>query len=184
MRITGGSRRGRTLITPDSDAIRPTADKTRLAVFNMLQSRGLIVDAVVIDAFCGTGALGIEAVSRGAAHAILIDKHASSLDLARRNVEALKLTAEITVMTGDATALPTRPASRLPATLMFLDPPYHKGLVTPALQSLSRGGWLADGSVTAVIETEKEWIPDLPADWAIETQKTYGISAVYIVTRA
>lgn len=183
MRITGGTLRGRTLLTPENQLIRPTADKTRLAVFNMLQSRHVIVDAVVMDAFCGTGALGLEAVSRGAARAILMDNAPSSLTLARKNTEALRLSAQVTLIGGDATKLPARAANQPAATLVFIDPPYRQGLINPTLSALSGGAWLSAGA-TVVVEVEGDYTPAWPAGFTQVHQKTYGQSAIYLLEYA
>jgi len=180
MRITGGSHRGRILTSPSDDRIRPTADKTRLAVFNMLQARQGIVDTTVIDAFCGTGALGLEALSRGAKQAILFDADAASLALARKNTQDLRLDHQTTCLLQDATKLPRRLEKLAPASLVFLDPPYRQNMVIPALISLQAGDWLAHKAL-CVIETEKEYTPQIPSGFRIIQQKSYGQSTIYLV---
>lgn len=183
LRITGGFLRGRLLRAPDDQTIRPTADKTRLAVFNMLESRGCLRDAVVIDAFCGTGALGIEAISRGAVHSIFIDQATTSLDLARANAGDLKITDQCMFMNGDATRLTRRPANILPATLIFLDPPYRQNLVLPAMASLIDQNWVSESGAILVVESEKEWTPSWRNDLQVLTAKTYGQSALYLLQK-
>ena len=115
MRITGGEFSGRILEAPKGSDIRPTSDKVRLAVFNMLNSRGLVENAIVLDAFCGTGALGLEALSWGAAHAVFIDKNRTSLDLCKRNCAALKITDRADHILKDASKPGPLPAGSQPA---------------------------------------------------------------------
>ena len=129
MRITGGLHRSRKLETPKNDAVRPTSDKVRQALFNMLNSRGLVRDAVVLDAFCGTGALGLEALSQGAARAIFIDKAKSSTDLCHQNIETLNVGDQSCVLLQDSAKIKLRPDGIPHVELVFLDPPYRKGLV-------------------------------------------------------
>jgi 16S rRNA (guanine966-N2)-methyltransferase len=153
MRIVGGRLRGRTLAAPKSQAIRPTADRLREALFNILVHAygDPIAGARVLDLFAGTGALGIEAASRGAAFVLFIDDGAEARALVRQNVEALGL--------GGVTRLFRRDATRLgsahpvePFSLVFLDPPYGKGLAERALASARDGGWLAPEALIVVEE--------------------------------
>lgn len=182
MRITGGTRRGRILTGPLDDTVRPTSDKARLAIFNMLESRGAVRGAVVLDAFCGTGALGIEAVSRGAAQATLVDASAASIALASKNVREGAFDEQIVVLSRDATNPGGPPAGVLPATLVFFDPPYHKGLVMPALTALYEQGWISHDSAYIMIETEREFALSNWPEWAEHIQtKTYGIAAVHLL---
>src|ERR1700740_3543250 len=143
MRVVGGRLRGRNLASPASQAIRPTADLLRDSVFNILVHAydNPIEGARVLDLFAGTGALGIEAVSRGAAFALFIDNGAEARALLRNNVEALALGGVTKVYRRDATDLgPAHPIE--PFSLVFLDPPYSKGFAEKALASLCNGGWL------------------------------------------
>src|SRR5438046_8641752 len=145
MRIVGGRLRGRALATPKSHAIRPTADRLREALFNILvHAHGdPISGARVLDLFAGTGALGIEAVSRGAAFALFVDDGAEARALLRQNVEALGVAAVTRIFRRDATKLgPAHPVE--PFSLVFLDPPYGRGLAVKALVSAREGGWLTD----------------------------------------
>lgn len=183
MRITGGTYRGRTLITPPDDHIRPTADKTRLAVFNMLESRDLVRGAVAMDVFCGTGALGIEAISRGATSCTFMDQSPVAITLARRNASALSCDSQCKFVATDARHLPTRPATTAPATLVFMDPPYRQDLVLQTLAALERGNWVDPTRVVYMIETEKEWVPNWPAGFEIIQSKTYGITTIYLMGR-
>src|SRR3569832_54438 len=147
MRVGGGRLKGRNLASPSSRDIRPTADRLREAVFNILVHAydDPIGNARVLDLFAGTGALGIEAVSRGATFALFVDNGAEARALLRNNVEALGLGGVTKVYRRDATNLgPAHPVE--PFSLVFLDPPYGKGLAEKALASLRDGGWLAPGA--------------------------------------
>jgi 16S rRNA (guanine966-N2)-methyltransferase len=153
MRIVGGRLRGRALEAPKSQAIRPTADRLRESLFNILVHAygNPIVDARVLDLFAGTGALGFEALSRGAAFVLFVDDGAEARALLRENVEALGAGGSTKVYRRDATKLgPVSPLE--PFSLAFLDPPYGKGLAEQALAAARRGGWLMSGAVAAVEE--------------------------------
>jgi len=155
MRVVGGRLRGRNLASPQSREIRPTADRLRESVFNILiHAYGdPISGARVLDLFAGTGALGIEAVSRGAAFALFVDNGTEARALLRNNVEALGLGGVTKVFRRDATNLgPAHPVE--PFSLAFLDPPYGKGLAEQALASLRDGGWLSDQALVVVEEAK------------------------------
>ena len=155
MRVVGGRLKGRSLASPASREIRPTADRLRESLFNILvHAYGDPVDgARVLDLFAGTGALGIEAVSRGAKFALFVDNGTEARALLRANVEALGLGGVTKVFRRDATDLgPAHPVE--PFSLVFLDPPYGKGLAEKALASLRDGGWLTPGA-TLVVEEAK-----------------------------
>jgi 16S rRNA (guanine966-N2)-methyltransferase len=153
MRIVGGRLKGRALIGPKSDAIRPTSDRLRESLFNILiHSYGdPLPGARVIDLFAGTGALGLEAISRGAEFTLLVDDGAQARALIRENVEALGLGGVTRIFRRDARKLGAAPPGP-PYTLAFLDPPYGRGLAEPALTSLAHGGWLAPGALVIVEE--------------------------------
>jgi 16S rRNA (guanine966-N2)-methyltransferase len=179
MRIIGGTARGRLLKTPVGQEIRPTSDKVRLAIFNALYSRGGVVDKVVLDAFCGTGALGCEAISQGAVKSIFCDISRQSLTLAKENAAALGFEDRAEFILKDAAKLGSRPDKTLPADIIFLDPPYRKNLVTPTLEVLESGNWLADNSLI-VIETEIG--AKLEKNYGeIVFNKTYGETQVSII---
>ena len=155
MRVVGGRLKGRNLASPASRDIRPTADRLREAIFNILIHAydDPIQDARVLDLFAGTGALGVEAVSRGAKFALFIDNGAEARALMRDNVEALGLGGVTKVYRRDATNLgPAHPME--PFSLVFLDPPYGKGLADEALVSLRDGGWLTAGALLVVEEAK------------------------------
>src|SRR3954468_7241522 len=155
MRVVGGRLKARTLASPSTQQIRPTADRLRESLFNILAHAydDPIVEACVLDLFAGTGALGIEAVSRGAKFTLFVDNGAEARALLRNNVEALGLGGVTKVYRGDATDLgPVHPVE--PFALVFLDPPYGRGLAEKALASLRDGGWLAPGALLVVEEAK------------------------------
>jgi len=153
MRIVGGRFGGRALASPRSQAIRPTADRLRESLFNILiHAYGdPITGARVLDLFAGTGGLGLEALSRGAAFALFVDDAAEARALLRENIAALGLGGVTRIFRRDATRLgPAHPVE--PFSLVFLDPPYGKGLGEKALVSARDGGWLAPGALVVVEE--------------------------------
>ena len=155
MRVVGGRLKGRNIAAPTSRDIRPTADRLRESVFNILVHAydNPIDGARVLDLFAGTGALGIEAVSRGAAFALFVDNGAEARALLRNNVEALALGGVSKVYRRDATDLgPAHPMQ--PFSLAFLDPPYGKGLAEKSLASLRDGGWLVADALVMVEEAK------------------------------
>jgi len=153
MRIVGGRLKGRNIASPSSQAIRPTQDRLRESLFNILMHAygNPMLDARVLDLFAGTGALGIEAVSRGASFALFVDNGAEARALLRQNVEALGLGGTTKVYRRDATNLgPAHPIE--PFTLAFCDPPYRMKLADKALASLRDGGWLTPDALVVVEE--------------------------------
>jgi 16S rRNA (guanine966-N2)-methyltransferase len=153
MRIVGGRFRGRPLAGPQGSAIRPTSDRLRESLFNILEHGHGLPEAAtrVLDLFAGTGALGLEALSRGAAHAAFVETGVEGRGLIRRNIEALGLTGATRILRRDATAL--GPAGTIaPFDLVFCDPPYGKGLGERALISAAQGGWLKDGALCVLEE--------------------------------
>jgi 16S rRNA (guanine966-N2)-methyltransferase len=161
MRVTGGKLGGRRLVAPENQLVRPTSDRARQAIFNILDHRDFSIgftveNAAVADLFAGTGALGIEALSRGARFCLLVDNDAESRALQRENVDALGLTGVTKIWRRDATDLgPLGAGAGGPFDLVFLDPPYRKNLVAPALKSLQDGGWLSSNALL-VVETAKD----------------------------
>jgi 16S rRNA (guanine966-N2)-methyltransferase len=174
MRIVGGRWRGRRLKPPPDDRVRPTADRVREALFNILAHRGALADAVVLDLFAGTGALALEALSRGAARAVLVDRDARSLALARENAAALGAGAQCEFVLADAAQLAPRPVG---AGLAFLDAPYGRGLAGPALAAAAAGGWLAPGAL-CVIETGADETLALPPGVREEDARLYGSTRI------
>jgi len=156
MRVVGGSLRRRVLAAPKSQSIRPTADRLREALFNILVHAygDPITGARVLDLFAGTGALGIEALSRGAAFTLFVDDGADSRALLRENVATLGLGGTSRIFRRDATKLgPAHPVE--PFALVFLDPPYGRGLAELALASARSGGWLVPDALIVVEEAKK-----------------------------
>lgn len=177
MRVVGGTLRGRTIEGPDDEALRPTSDRARQALFNILEhgrfstdGRSLLPGARVLDAFCGTGAFAIEALSRGATHATLLDSASPAITLARRNLSALGLTARARVMQVDATRPSAAPETH---TIAFLDPPYRSGLAEPALAALAAAGWLAPQALS-IVETEAREPLAAPVGFALLDERRYG----------
>ncbi len=175
MRVVAGRFRGRALQAPDDMTIRPTSDRVRESVFNIL-AHGIedfaLDGARVIDLFAGTGALGIEAVSRGAAYCLFVEEAPEARALIRKNVEALGLTGETRIFRRDATDL--GPAGNMePYRLAFLDPPYGKGLGTKALAGLAEGKWLTPGAV-CVFEERAGTEVVIPAAFELLDTRTYG----------
>ena len=153
MRVVGGRLRSRPLAGPKSHALRPTADRLREALFNiLLHGYGdPVTGARVLDLFAGTGALGIEAISRGASYALFVDDGVEARALLRDNIESLGLGGVTRIFRRDASRLgPAHPLE--PFTLAFLDPPYGKGLAEKALASARDGGWLKPGALVVVEE--------------------------------
>jgi len=153
MRVVGGRLRSRPLAGPKSDAVRPTSDRLREALFNVLAHAygDPVTGARVLDLFAGTGALGIEAISRGAAHALFVDDGVEARALLRANVETLGLGGVTRIFRRDASKLgPAHPLE--PFDLVFLDPPYGKGLAEKALVSARDGGWLKPQALIVVEE--------------------------------
>src|SRR3954462_4081443 len=153
MRIVGGRLRGRALLTPTSQALRPTADRLRESLFNILtHAYGESVEgARVLDLFAGTGALGLEALSRGAAFVLFVDDGAEARALLRGNVDALGAGGATKVYRRDATRLGPAPPME-PDSVAFLDPPYGKGLAERALMSAREGGWLTPDALIVIEE--------------------------------
>lgn len=186
MRIVSGRHRGRRLIGPEGSEIRPTADRVRESLFNIIEHGGfgedgtsVLHDAVVLDAFCGTGALGFEALSRGAAAATMLDSSQRALDCVRETARTLGETASVSLLLRDATR--PGPAPRAHA-LAFLDPPYGEGLAGPALAALRDRGWLAAGAIVAVETGAKEAL-ELPDGFRLLDERRYGAARITLLTR-
>lgn len=172
MRIIAGQYRGRKLISPQSNDIRPTSDKMRGAIFNALQSRMVFEGAIVADLFCGSGALGLEAISRGAQRCYFLDKNARSLQLAKDNSAQLGCSAQCHFIKGDATAPGTFAALSNKIGLFLCDPPYAQGLVDRVLDVISRADVLTSDAMGAV-ECEAANEPYHEA-FTVMTQKKQG----------
>ncbi|MEP9378918.1 16S rRNA (guanine(966)-N(2))-methyltransferase RsmD [Aquabacter sp. CN5-332] len=172
MRVVGGSLRGRALKAPSSQATRPTSDRLREALFNVLaHAYGDAADgARVLDLFAGTGALGIEAISRGAAFALFVEEAVEARALIRENVEALGLTGTTRIFRRDATKLGDCPPGDA-YSLIFCDPPYGKSLAEAALLSARQGGWLAPDALVVVEEKAGAFV--VPDGFEVLEQRRY-----------
>lgn len=184
MRIVGGAFRGRPLATPRSDAIRPTTDRTREAVFNVLAHRfaGRLEGARVLDLFAGTGALGLEAISRGAASCLFIEESAEGRGLIRTNVEAFGLQGRTKIFRRDATNL-GEIGTIQPFDLTFADPPYGKGLGEQALHAALAGGWL-ERQALCVVEEAASALFTLGAGFEVVDERDYGETVIRFIERA
>jgi len=188
MRIISGVHRGRKLKTPDGENVRPTSDRAREALFNVLAHSldGFDLQATsVVDLFCGTGALGLEALSRGAGHVTFIDADRKSLSLAKENAAILGEWRRVTLLKIDCRRLGPPPlAAKSPCGLAFLDAPYNLGLTGPALLALTSKGWLATDAIVVVEVAGKE-ILDPPRSLRVLDDRTYGAARlVFLQNRA
>jgi 16S rRNA (guanine966-N2)-methyltransferase len=184
MRIVGGRLKGRTIIPPTSRAIRPTSDRLRESIFDILAHRfeGIIDGALVIDIFAGSGALGFEALSRGAKSVLFVDNGDQALELLRANIASLALGDVARVSRSDATRLGKAPSGSPRFTLAFLDPPYAQGLAEPALKRLSEGGWLASHALVAVEESAKTEVR-APRGLRVFQERVYGdAKLIFLIT--
>ena len=181
MRVVGGELRGRPLASPRDNAIRPTTDRTREAVFNMLAHRfvDMLEGARVLDLFAGTGALGLEALSRGASYCVFIEESVEGRGLIRTNVESFGLTGRTKIFRRDATALGD--AGTLGHFgLIFADPPYGKGLGEKVLRSVRAGGWLAPGALCVVEEAADAAFEPGPG-FSIVEERSYGETVIRLI---
>ena len=181
MRIVGGEFRGRPLATPRSQSIRPTTDRTREAVFNVL-THGFpekLEGTRVLDLFAGTGALGLEALSRGAAHCLFIEESAEGRGLIRTNVEAFGLQGRTKIFRRDATGLGDA-GTIAPFGLVFADPPYGKGLGEVALRSALRGGWLLPGALCVVEEAASAPF-EVGPEFSVVDERNYGETVIRFI---
>ena len=182
MRIVAGKFRGKHLGSPDDDSIRPTADRVRESIFNILASRlGPSLDGLrVVDLFAGTGALGLEALSRGAANVVFVDTGAEARGLIRNHIEAFGAGGVAKLLRRDAANL--GPAGTMgPVDLVFLDPPYGQGLAERALVSLRDGGWLKPETVL-VLEESSDAAVHLPEGFTLDDRREYGAAAVHFLS--
>lgn len=184
MRIVSGAFRGKTLAAPKGEATRPTSDRARQAIFNILEHAAWspgVQGVRVMDLFAGSGALGFEALSRGAAFCLFVETDEAARGAIRENVEAMQLFGQTRVHRRDATDLGVRPGADGPAFgLAFLDPPYGQGLGEVALARLAEGGWLAPGAVVVFERGASE--PDfaVPGYEALDV-RDYGAARVHFL---
>lgn len=180
MRIIAGQWRGRKLASPPDESVRPTSDRVREAVFSMIAARlGGFSGLRVADIFSGSGALGLESLSRGASHATFVDSARTSCRLVEQNATTLGAKAQIQVLNRPATNLPPAVESY---DVVFMDPPYGKDLVQPALAQLLQQGWAGADTLVAVETPRDEEVTD-PA-WEIMRTATYGITRITLLRPA
>jgi 16S rRNA (guanine966-N2)-methyltransferase len=183
MRIIGGRHRGRKLSAPAGQDVRPTADRTREALFNILAhgrfatSGSPFAGRRVLDAFAGTGAFGLEALSRGAVHATFLELAPAALKALAANVAGLGEEARTTLLRADATTPPAAPA---PCALVGLDPPYGSGLSSPCLAALAARGWLEPGAL-AVAEIAATEAFEPPPGFLVEDERRYAAARLVIL---
>ena len=185
MRIVGGRHRGRRLLAPAGDTVRPTSDRAREALFNILSHGQLAADGIpfagkaVLDAFAGTGAFGLEALSRGAAEAFFIERDPEAVIVLRRNVAFLGGSDHAEIVPGDATR---PPRARVACAVAFIDPPYRSGLAAPALEALDRAGWLKPDALVIVELAAREELPS-PAGFTLLDERVYGAARLVFLRR-
>ncbi len=213
MRIVAGRHRGRPLVAPEGLAVRPTGERAREALFDVLASGrhasgqdgggkdgggkdgggkdgggkgappgGTLAGARVLDAFAGSGALGLEALSRGAAQAVFMESHPGALDMLERNVAALGEGARATVLRADVLRPPPAERGPGPCGLALLDPPYNQGLAPPALTALAAAGWLTADALAIVELMAKEPFEPPPGFTLLEERK-YGKARLVFLRR-
>ena len=185
MRIIGGRHRGRRLVAPPGDKVRPTSDRAREALFDILAhgdfaAGGIpFAEGTVLDAFAGTGALGLEALSRGAAEAVFFEQNPEALAALRRNVASLGESDRAQIRPYDATR-PPRAGTR--CAVVFIDPPYRSGLAAPALAAIDAAGWLAPDAL-AVIEIRAREKLEPPAGFTLLDARVYGAARLVFLRR-
>ncbi len=181
MRIVGGRHRGRVLVAPPGRDLRPTADRVRESLFNILAHGHAIpgggsplIGVTVLDAFAGTGAVGLEALSRGAARALFMENAAPALAALRANIAACGEEARCEIIEADATHPPRAPTA---CAVVFLDPPYGKGLAEAALSALAESGWLAENAICAIELAAREPF-SLPDGFTAADERRYGAARI------
>lgn len=180
IRLIGGEFKRRLLPVLDSPGLRPTPDRTRETLFNWLMTA--LPGARALDLFAGSGALGFEALSRGAGHVHMIERERLIADRLNDNIALLGIESRVTLTASDALQwLEKTPP--VPFDLVFIDPPFHKGLVAPVCQQLATRGWLADEAFI-YIEVEAGVAPDVPTDWQLHRETRAGESRSYLYKRS
>lgn len=189
MRVVGGKFRGRTIEGPKDDRVRPTSDRVRESIFNVLYHNdfgvGFSLEGVrVLDLFAGTGALGVEALSRGAKFCLFVDDHFESRAIIRRNVETMNLTGSSKIWRRDVTDMgPMEPNAGGPFGLVFADPPYRSEMLSKALASSLGGGWLSESAIVVAEMAEDETLGAV-AGLDVLDERVYGDTKVVLLRRA
>ena len=181
MRIVGGIYRGKSLASPKGNETRPTSDRVRESLFNILSHNFEDLDwntSRVLDLFAGTGALGLEAVSRGALHSIFVEQDAAARGIIRENIEQLNLTGQCRIFRRDATRLGESGTAGT-FNLVFADPPYGKGLGEKAMTETIKGGWLAPNALFVLEESKRSEL-QMVEGFELCDQREYGDTAIYI----
>lgn len=183
MRIISGTLKGRRLHTPKDSETRPTSDRLRESIFNILVHGwpGLLAGARVADIFAGSGAMGIEAISRGADFAVFVEKHSAGRELVSRNLEALNITDRARVIEGDARSLP--PVDK-PFELIFMDPPYRRGLGEAALAALRQTGWLLPDTLVVLEAAADEQLEIPPGYEAVDRRLQGGSQVIFLLPKS
>jgi 16S rRNA (guanine966-N2)-methyltransferase len=178
-RIVAGDAGGRRLVVPKGDTTRPTSDRVREGLFNALDARGLVAGSSVLDLYCGSGALGLEAASRGAASVVLVDASRQAVDAARVNVSSLGFPRVQVVLSTVQRYLARKPA--LASSLVFADPPYLMGQdeVTEMLTALTTRGWLQPSAVILLERSSRSLEPQWPAGLTRQAIRRYGETAIW-----
>ncbi len=183
MRIVAGKHRGRRLVAPEGLAVRPTADRTREALFSILgqgrEGPAPLEGARVLDAFAGTGALGLEALSRGAGSVAFMESQSSALAALERNIQALGEQEHTRVLRADVLR---PPRAEPPADIVLMDPPYNQGLAEPALIALAEAGWIA-AETNVVVELMAKEPFEAPPGFRITDERKYGKARLVFVAR-
>ncbi len=176
LRVIAGSARGRRLVTPEGEHVRPTKDIAREAMFSALDARGALEGAAVLDLYAGTGALAIEALSRGAAEAVIVERDRTALDAIRANVEVLTDDEPIDVVARDVSRFVSAgPPPQAPFDLVFVDPPYRTAdeEITALLTALRTPGWLAEGAIVSVERPRRNPVV-VPCGFTNGWERTFG----------
>ncbi|WP_421792565.1 16S rRNA (guanine(966)-N(2))-methyltransferase RsmD [Hyphobacterium sp.] len=186
MRIVAGQFKGRPLAAPKGANTRPTSDKARQALFNVLEHAAWappLDGARIVDLFAGSGALGFEAMSRGGAFALFVETDARARGAIRDNIEIFQLFGNTRLHRRSATDLGEKPAKLgKPFNLVFLDPPYGKDLAPPALKGLIEGGWVTEDALAVLEVAADEAVPDLPG-WSPVDERIWGAAKVVFLNR-
>ncbi len=184
MHIFSGSLKGRKIDSPRGSSVRPTSGRTREAIFNLLthgnfleSDASVLEGAHVLDLYCGSGALAFEAISRGAAHAVLIDIENNNLEAVRHNAARMGIEKQMVCIRSDSS---NPPPARVACNLIFIDPPYMSGLAQKTLTNLSKTGWLAENAII-VLELEKREDVEIPEEFEQLSDRRYGITKVIIL---
>lgn len=177
IRVIAGKHRGRPIETIEHKTLRPTLARIRESIFNVIahghyteDGSSILNDAIVLDLFCGTGALGIESLSRGAKQVIFMDKNQKHLDLTAYNLEYLSEQQNAIIIRGDSS---NPPPAQVKCNVVLLDPPYDKKLITPTLRNVAAAGWITEGGIVMIERSDREHY-DIPEGFEVVTEKKYG----------